>query len=177
MSKLPEPKSYGDLYPGRFLRADSSTFANGKKPVFTIDRIILDELEGEDGKEVKVIMTFAETPLSWILPKLCALGCKQAFGADVTKWRGKRLCLFATDTQMPFPVTRAAAETARREGKPAPKPEPCLRIFGSPDIAEDFTYAYLPPRRKTPVMVTWRGPRKQDAPANTTPPDDGQGKE
>jgi hypothetical protein len=134
-----EPRNFGDLYPGRFIAADSSLFAAGAKPTFTIARVLLDELQGEKGAEVKVVVVLQETPQAWVLPKICGTCLAAMFGKDVSKWAGKRVTLWATNTIMPFP----------KRGTP----DACIRVWGSPDIASDIPVAFTPARRK-PINMT-----------------------
>ena len=47
-----ELNDYGELYPGRFIKALGKELKFGKgKPVFTIANVLADELDGNKGKE------------------------------------------------------------------------------------------------------------------------------
>lgn len=136
-----EVTSYGELYPGRFIAADGKLFANGNKPTLTIERVVLDELEGERGVEQKVVVALRETPQAWVLPKICGTCLRAMWGADVRQWIGKRVTLYATADIMPFPAGRGR------------KPDPCIRVWGSPDIDADVAVTFSPPKRKAIVMT------------------------
>jgi hypothetical protein len=127
--KLKKPKSYDDLYPGRFLKAGNF---NGKKVTLTIADYRREELEGEDGKKaVKAIVCFKETPMELVACKTNGLCIREMFGVSLPGWIGKKVIL--------FPSTWA--------GKPA------IRVWGSPDITKEQTLTVKLPRRK-PFKMT-----------------------
>jgi hypothetical protein len=128
-------QSFDSLYPGRFLKAG---MFNGQPVTYTIKSIQHDEIEGEKGTEQKVVLTFQETPFEHVLPKINAVAIKAMFGPQVQEWVGKRVTLYGTTAIMPFPKK---------------KDEPCIRIFGSPDIKADVRCEWTPPRRKVVVQI------------------------
>ena len=122
--------TFDDLYPGRFLKAGN--IPNGKAN-YTIKAVVRDQVEGEKGMEDKVVMSFEETAMQLVLPKVNAVAIRAMFGGDVQQWIAKRVTLFTTTEIMPYP--------ARRN-------EPCIRVFGSPDIMEEVVCEWTPPKRR-----------------------------
>jgi hypothetical protein len=141
-----ELTSYGELYPGRFIRA--ADIGKGK-PVFTIDRVVADDLEGDRGAERKVIVILRETPQAWVMSKINGTCLKAMFGSDVLAWHGKRVCLFSTDQLMPMPTAKGDDRF-------------CIRVYGSPDLERDLTVEFKVPKRK-PIVMTLKGPTKKPA--------------
>jgi hypothetical protein len=127
--------SYDELYPGRFLKAG---LFNGQPATYTITAIHREEIEGDKGKEPKVIMSFGETPLQLVLAKVNAEAIKTMFGSSVPNWIGKRITFYGTTAIMPYPKR---------------KDEPCIRVYGSPDITEEVRCEWTPPRRKPVVQI------------------------
>lgn len=143
-----ELNDFGELYPGRFIKALGPEMGFGKsKPVFTIANVLADELEGRKGAERKVIVTFKETAQAWILSKINGVALKTMWGKNVNDWLGKRVCLYATDKIAPFPSAKGDDRY-------------CIRVYGSPDIAGDMTYEFAMPRKKEPLVITLYGPKK-----------------
>lgn len=130
-----EFQSFSELYPGRFLKAD---LFNGQPCTYTIVNIWREEIEGDKGKEAKVLVSFNETPLQLVLAKVNAEAIKAMFGASVPNWIGKRITFYGTTTIMPFP---------KRPN------EPCIRVYGSPDIDTEIRSEWTPPRRKPVVQI------------------------
>jgi hypothetical protein len=56
--KLKKPSNYDELYPGRFIKAGELL---GKKVMLTISDIDLEELVGDQGPQIKCIISFKET--------------------------------------------------------------------------------------------------------------------
>lgn len=160
---MSELLNFDQLYPGRFIKAGDLA---GKKVTLTLGTIRREQLEGEDGAEWKVIVTFAERPdKELVLPKLNATCIVAMFGKDLTNWRGKRVVLYATTDYMPM-----------RKGGVA---EPCIRIWGSPDIERDVPVCFEFTRKiggKTTrgkvnmtMRATGRAPQEPSAPTSGTP--------
>jgi hypothetical protein len=126
---------FSDLYPGRFIKAGN---LHGKPVTFTIKSIEREDLQGEKGLEPKIILRFEETPLALVLPKINAVCVKAMFGPHVQEWIGRRITLYGTTKIMPLPTK---------------KDQPCIRIWGSPDISEPVRCEWSPPRRKPIVQV------------------------
>jgi len=127
--------TFDDLYPGRFLKAGN--IANGKA-TYTIKAVVREQIESEKGMEDKVVMSFEETAMQLVLPKVNAVAVRAMFGSNVQEWIGKRLTLYATTEIMPFPKRRN---------------DPCIRVFGSPDISEEVVCEWTPPKRRKLVQT------------------------
>ena len=123
------PETYSELYPGRFLKAD---LFKGKKVTLTIKNIDIEELTGEKGKEPKVVVSFTERPLDYVMPKTCGFALKRMFGTNPRNWIGKRVTWYPT-------TTKFGRDTVD-----------CIRVWGSPDIAEDMPIT-IPQGRKKPL--------------------------
>lgn len=121
--KHPKPTMYDQLYPGRFIKAGELL---GKKVTLTIADIELEDLQGDDGTKTKCIISFNETPKKLVACKTNGLCIKEMFGKELAAWRGKRITLF---------------EDVWND-------EPCTRIWGSPDIDEEFEVTVSLPRRR-----------------------------
>jgi hypothetical protein len=132
---MTELQSFDQLFPGRFLKAG---LLNGQPATFTIKGVTREELEGEKGPEEKVVMTFEETPLALVLAKVNAVCVKAMFGPQIADWIGKRVTLYGTTAIMPLPTR---------------KDEPCLRVYGSPDITEEVKCEWTPPRRRKLTQI------------------------
>jgi hypothetical protein len=144
MSGPIEITSFAECYPGRFIRA--ADFGN-KKVVYTIDRVLADDLEGDRGAERKVIVVFREIQQAWVMSKINGTCLRAMFGSDVRAWAGKRVCLYATDQLMPMPTAKGDDRF-------------CIRVYGSPDIERDMTVEFKVPKRK-PIVMTLKGPSKK----------------
>lgn len=128
---LKKPVDWDELYPGRFLKAGEL----GDKPVtLTISDINLEELESDDGKKIKGVVSFEKTPKMIPLNKTNGICIRAMFGRKVQEWIGKRVTLFRS-------VWNG---------------EDCIRVYGSPDIPEDIPVQVQLPRRKPIAMVMHR---------------------
>jgi hypothetical protein len=121
------PVDWDELYPGRFLKAGLIAGT----PTLTIASILTEELIGEKGPQVKGIVAFSEDARSLPLNKTNGICLREMFGRKVQEWVGKRVTLFASTWNG----------------------EPCLRIWGSPDIPKDTEIIVQLPRRKPFNMV------------------------
>lgn len=130
-TSLKKPVDWDELYPGRFLKAGE---LQGKKVTLTITSIDLHELEGDDGKKVKGVISFKETPKQVALNKTNGICLRAMFGRKLVDWEGKRVTLFQGTWNG----------------------EDCLRIWGSPDIARDEEIVIQLPRKKPTKMVMHR---------------------
>jgi hypothetical protein len=127
------PDTYSLLYPGRFLKAD---LLKGQKVTLTIKNIDVEDLIGETGKPAaKVVVSFAERPLEWVVPKTCGECLRRMWGNNPHEWLNKRVTLYPT-------TTKFGRDTVD-----------CLRVWGSPDIPEDMQIT-VPQGRKKPLEVT-----------------------
>lgn len=128
-------ENFDELYPGRFIKAG---MFKGHPVTFTIKSVQHDMLEGDDGEKQKVVLSFNETPFEHVLPKVNAVCIKAMFGPQVTEWVGKRVTFYGTTAIMPFPKK---------------KDEPCVRVYGSPDITDEIRCEFNPPRRRAVVQI------------------------
>lgn len=122
--KLKKPSIFDELYPGRFIKAAELL---GKKVTLTISDVDIEELQGDDGaKKIKAIISFEKTEKKLVACKTTGTQIREMFGKELSNWIGKRITLFE-DTW---------------------NGEPCLRVYGSPDIAADFEITISLPRRR-----------------------------
>ena len=144
-------KSYDEMYRGRWLRA--GLLGDAHVPV-TIEDVWMETLIGDEGPEEETIMSFVGKSAHYVLPKINAVCLVAMFGKQIDDWRRKRIVLYATAEIMPMP---------RKRGDSRP-PEPCIRIWGSPDIAQDVPVTFSPPRRR-PIQMVMRATGTVEAPA------------
>lgn len=124
VKKRPKPVDFDQLYPGRFIKAGELL---GRKVTLTIAEVETEELMGEDGKnKVKAIVSFKETEKKLVTCKTNGICLREMFGKKLAEWEGKRVTL--------FPDTWNG--------------EPCIRIWGSPDIAAELDVMVTLPRRR-----------------------------
>lgn len=121
--KIPRPTTYDELYPGRFLKAAD---LKGKKVNLVIADVELEELQGDDGKKVKCIISFQGKNKKLVACKTNGFCIKEMFGKEIANWIGKRVTLF----------------------EDLWNGEPCLRVWGSPDIQESLEVEISLPRRR-----------------------------
>jgi hypothetical protein len=121
--KHPKPTTYDQLYPGRFIKAAELL---GKKVTVTIADVELEDLEGEDGNKTKCIISFRESPKKLVACKTNGLCIKEMFGKDLANWMGKRITIF----------------------EDVWNGEPCIRVWGSPDIESEMKVTVSLPRRR-----------------------------
>lgn len=125
---FPKPVDWDELYPGRFLKASE---LKGKKVTLRMREVTIEELIGDKGAQIKGLIAFEKTEKMLALNKTNGTLIKAMFGSKVQQWVGKRVTLFE-DTW---------------DG------EPCIRIWGSPDIAADMEVQVALPRKR-PFMKT-----------------------
>jgi hypothetical protein len=142
-----KPKTFSELYPGRFLHADH---LGTKQHTLTIADVDVEDLHSEKGKQAKAVLAFERTPLLLVLAKINGTCLKAMFGPNVQDWKGKRVTFYATDKLAPM------------------NGEPCVRVFGSPDITRDIAVEYPMPRRKA-IKMTLK-PTSNGAKADAAPP-------
>lgn len=131
--KLPKPVDWEELYPGRFIHCAD---LKGKNVTLKINAVNLEELEGDKGKQIKGILSFEKTEKSLALNKTNGICLKSMFGKKVQQWVGKRVTL--------MPSTWNGDDA--------------IRIYGSPDIAEDMQVTVALPRRR-PFEMTMHAVR------------------
>jgi hypothetical protein len=132
---LQKPVDWDQLYPGRFLKAGELL---GKQVTLTINSVDLDELEGDKGKKVKGIITFNGTPKQLALNRTNGTCLREMFGRVLAGWVGKRVTLFPGEWNG----------------------EPCIRVWGSPDIQADMQIEVALPRRR-PIAMTMHAVKMQ----------------
>jgi len=137
--------NFDQLYAGRFLKAGELL---GKHVTLTIADVYREELQGEDAKKWKAVIAFKESEKQMIACKTNGLCLREMFGNEVANWIGKRITI--------FPDTWNG--------------EPCIRIWGSPDIERDIEVTIALPRRrpfkKTMVHFAPRPRQEFDAEAS-----------
>lgn len=109
--------TYELAFPGRFLKAG---LFQDKHVTLTVADAFMEELEGDKGKEKRLILHFKETDKELVANKTCAFAIKEMFGNRLADWLGKRVTFFPTTTQF------------------GPKTVDCIRVWGSPDIPADI---------------------------------------
>ncbi len=131
-----KPVDFDELYPGRFLKAGDF---KGKNVTLKISAVALDELEGDKGKQVKGIISFEKTEKQWALNKTNGICLRALFGRKVQEWVGKRVTLFAGTWNGDI----------------------AIRVFGSPELAEDLEVEVSLPRKRpfTMTMHKVEGPK------------------
>lgn len=126
-----QPLDFDELFPSRFLKAGE---LRGKRVTLTIASVDLEDLVDEDGEErTKGVLSFSETNKQLVVNKSNGIFLRAMFGREVQAWVQKRITLHAAIWNS----------------------EPCVRIFGSPDIPHDIQHELRLPRRK-PIPVTLR---------------------
>lgn len=136
--QMKKPVDWDELYPGRFLKAGELL---GRKVVLTIADVDLEELQGDSGKKVKGVITFRDTPKQLALNRTNGTCLREMFGRKIPDWIGKRIAIFPGEWNG----------------------EPCIRIWGSPDIPEDKQIEVaLPRRRPIPMVMHAMRPAQQN---------------
>lgn len=139
-----KPVDWDELYPGRFIKA---TEFKGKQVTLKITEVRIEELIGDKGPQIKGIISFERTEKKWAINRTNGECCKAMFGRKVQEWIGKRVTLFP----------------ALHDG------EPCIRVWGSPEIDKDFDVLITLPRKRPFVMTmhkTGGGAKAQSAKAS-----------
>lgn len=92
-----------------------------------------------DGKEQELhtVMSFQEINPELTLSKINIIPIIKMLGNDVKAWRGKRITFYTTNQIMPHSMR---------------KDEPCIRVYGSPEISEEMISEWTPPRRRKLVQ-------------------------
>lgn len=151
-----KPVDWQELYPGRFLHAAD---LKGKKVTLKMADVSLEELIGDKGPQVKGLIAFEKTEKQLALNKTNGIFIKAMFGSKLADWVGKRITVFE-DTW---------------DG------EPCIRVWGSPDIPADMAVTVALPRKRpferTLHKVGGAEPARTPPPARSTaaqdePPDE-----
>lgn len=141
---LPKPVDWDQLYPGRFLKSGQLL---GRKILVTISDVIIDELEGDKGKQIKGIIVLKEKGMEVALNRTNGCCLRAMFGRHLNTWKGKRIWIYPTQVRF------------------GPNMVDAIRIWGSPDIERDITATIQLPRRKPQEMTMHASvDEKQSAP-------------
>jgi len=109
--------TYESAFPGRFLKA---ALFEGKHVTLTIEKAFMETLEGDKGKENKLIIAFEGKTMQLVCNKTNAFCLKEMFTNKIAAWEKKRVTFFPTQTNF------------------GPKKVDAIRVFGSPDIGSDI---------------------------------------
>jgi hypothetical protein len=135
--------TFDDLYPSRFVKAAD---LQGKDVTKTITSVKQEELESENGKKVKVIVTFANSKKQWVAPVTCGLALKLMFGDKVQGWIGKRVTLFGRQVESFGEMVDA------------------IRVRGSPDIPKPMNKSFRRGRKTITVNMIPTGTNGKKTP-------------
>lgn len=133
----PRINDWDQLYPGRFFKGGD--IAEGEKKVVKIIGVDLEPLEGDKGLREKGILTFEGEKMQLALNKTNGICLREMFGRKPYEWIGKRFAMFQSEWQQ----------------------EPCIRIWGSPDIADDIDVWVDLGRRRKPFKMTMHAMKDQ----------------
>jgi len=126
--KRPLPGSYSEMYPNRFLKA---AMLKGQRVTLTIKSIVGEGLMSDDGgANLEWVVSFKERPLEFVMNKTNAFCLYRMFGGDPHSWEDRKITLFPT--------------TVKAFGQV----QPCIRVWGSPEIAEDMPITVPQGRKK-----------------------------
>lgn len=125
-----KPRSYDELHPGRFLKAGE---LKGKKWTLTVESFDLREIDGE----TKGTIAFKETPKLFTVNVINKKCLRAMFGDDPQTVVGKRVTIYPDKVK----------EAGSMQG------DPCIRIYGSPDIAHAIDVV-IHLRKRRPYTMT-----------------------
>lgn len=128
---------FDELYPGRFLKAGT---LKGQKVTLTIAAVHAEHLEGDAGKKWKGVVTFERTEMQLALNRTNGECFKAMFGREVPKWVGRKVTLFPGEWNG----------------------EPCIRVWGSPELEQDRAITIALPKRK-PITMVMHAVRRDEA--------------
>lgn len=147
-AELHQPKNFDQLYPGRFLKAG---ILDGKRITLTIESVQHERLEGDKGLELKVIMAFVGKEMQLVLCKTNAMCIKAMFGPLLANWKGKKVTLY-----------EGKVESGSMKG------QPCIRIWGSPEIEDEMPLTIKLPKKKGFPVVMHKTPATPTTPPSTS---------
>jgi hypothetical protein len=126
----------GDLMNEPWLKA--YMFPANNRMTLTVKEVRRSEVSF-DGKEQELhtVMSFQEINPELTLSKVNIIPIIKMLGNDVKAWRGKRITFYTTNQVMPHPMR---------------KDEPCIRVYGSPEISEEMVSEWTPPKRRKLVQ-------------------------
>jgi len=129
----PKRRPWRDYFDSDYITGD----ALPEPRTFTIASKSRDEVEGNDGKEHKLALTFSDGQ-RWLVNVTNAKYMEHLFGSPYpSDWTGKRVTL-AFDPTIMFGKERVGG----------------IRVIGSPDISEPVTFQFQENSRKRPRQVT-----------------------
>ena len=126
----------GDLMNEAWLKA--YMFPANNRMTLTVKGVRRAEVsfDGKD-QELHTVMSFQEISPELTLSKVNIIPIIKMLGNDVKAWQGKRITFYTTNAVMPHPMR---------------KDEPCIRVYGSPDISEEMDCEWTPPKRRKLVQ-------------------------
>ena len=126
----------GDLMNEPWLKA--YMFPGNNRMTLTVKSVRRAEVSF-DGKEqqLQTVMCFEEISPELTLSKVNIIPIIKMLGNDVKAWQGKRITFYTTTQVMPHPMR---------------KDEPCIRVYGSPDIEKEMDCEWTPPKRRKIVQ-------------------------
>jgi hypothetical protein len=126
----------GDLMNEPWLKA--FMFPASGRMTLTVKSVRKAEVAFDDQEpKIQTIMSFQEINSELTLAKINAVPLIKLLGNDVSRWPGRRVTFYATNQVMPHPLR---------------KDEPCIRVYGSPEIEEKISWEWTPPRRRKIVQ-------------------------
>jgi hypothetical protein len=126
----------GDLMNEPWLKA--FMFPASGRMTLTVKGVRKAEVTFDDQEpKLQTIMSFEETTCELTLAKINAIPLIKLLGNDVALWPGRRVTFYATNQVMPHPMR---------------KDEPCIRVYGSPEIDKETTCEWTPPKRRKVVQ-------------------------
>jgi hypothetical protein len=140
LKPLRKPADWDELYDGAFLKASHLA---GQRVTLKIKSVDLYALEGQRGKEIKGALEFEEragvesSSKLFSVNKINGLCLRAMFGRELQKYVGKRITLYPDKVR----------EAGKMQG------DPCVRIWGSPDIATDLDVT-IHLRKRSPYTLT-----------------------
>ena len=87
--------------------------------------------------KIQMIMSFQEICSELTLPKINIIPLIKLLGNDAALWPGRRVTFYVTNQVMPHLLR---------------KDEPCIRVYGSPEIDAEISCEWTPPKRRKIVQ-------------------------
>jgi hypothetical protein len=150
-----KPAHYDELFPGRFLKAG---LLGGKAATLKIAAVDTEPLPQDNGRDrVRGILSFEKTDKQLVLNSTNGQCLRAMFGTKLPDWVGKRVTLKPDRDRFGREVVD------------------CIRVAGSPDIAETITIEVQLPRKKPRSMTLEKtaAAAKTDAASSRDPGQEG----
>ena len=126
----------GDLMNEPWLKA--FMFPASGRMTLTVKGVRKAEVAFDDQEpKLQTIMSFQEINPELTLAKINVIPLIKLLGNDVALWPGRRVTFYATNQVMPHPLR---------------KDEPCIRVYGSPEIDKEISCEWTPPKRRKVVQ-------------------------